>query len=645
MHACCPKKILRLAITAFLQGLASDETDGNHASSFSLFDLTPERILISQPVWSNRHLERFERSAWVVLPNIRSAHFAAEKLQNLEISVPVKSSTGEVATAFSFKVQSTMHQPRVPSTQLPDYLSHSSRIQADIQRVELLIKLLDEDRDVAVENRLLKVLNEEEHVRNAVRKRSDHLDLLIAYLRRVHFVAFYAGKRFRDEAHMLLLAPSVVHRHAEYIPGDDKPDTPYSIPLSSNNGPAVYQATAAELLDASSSINTSAGQQSATVVSSSSGAVVEEGEEDAANVAIVAGAEATNGVVTSASEIEGDSAMAVEDTNGATTTAIVKGANTTGVVVQNRFVPTADRKTDALLRELGQRVRMRRTQLDAEAAGASFLGLQDEIDAKKLEALQEVSFEKFAHTHSKLEANDKCRCLYRGCNKLFQNWGFLVKHMTLKHEGCADDILLVDAEPFLRRRFEEEDVSQRPLPPVEVEVAGRIELKSVREILDKYAPASATPVAQNAGSGHRGSSHAYSHQQNHGGRFRDNNNRRNSRGDGRDYNPRHHGQDGGRRDSGGGHNNKRSRDDRDGNQNHAGGGNHNTSFQITREVSTGSTGGNAAAAAGSGLNPLAHRSMPRYHDVDAPKVSNGLFGCHVCWSVFFSNVSTIKSKL
>lgn len=45
--------------------------------------------------------------------------------------------------------------------------------------------------------------------KDALKYPTDKLDISIAYLRRVHFVTFYGAKRYRDEAHMLSMAPSV----------------------------------------------------------------------------------------------------------------------------------------------------------------------------------------------------------------------------------------------------------------------------------------------------------------------------------------------------------------------------------------------------------------------------------------------------
>ena len=47
-------------------------------------------------------------------------------------------------------------------------------------------------------------------------------DIAIAYLRRVHFVTFYGGRRYRDEAHLLAMAPSLTHRTYACTPTEEE---------------------------------------------------------------------------------------------------------------------------------------------------------------------------------------------------------------------------------------------------------------------------------------------------------------------------------------------------------------------------------------------------------------------------------------
>ena len=42
------------------------------------------------------------------------------------------------------------------------------------------------------------------------------------------------------------------------------------------------------------------------------------------------------------------------------------------------------------------------------------------------------------------------------------------KHLACKHETFAYDLLLQDSEPYMKVRYESEDIGSRPLPPIEV---------------------------------------------------------------------------------------------------------------------------------------------------------------------------------
>ena len=83
------------------------------------------------------------------------------------------------------------------------------------------------------------------------------------------------------------------------------------------------------------------------------------------------------------------------------------------------------------------------------------------------------------------EAEGKARCCFKYCSKLFRGVDFLRKHLQTKHETFAYDLLLKDADPFMRSRYESEDIQARPLPPIECEAPGGIDRRSVGEILDK----------------------------------------------------------------------------------------------------------------------------------------------------------------
>jgi hypothetical protein len=106
----------------------------------------------------------------------------------------------------------------------------------DTTKATLLAELLDEYRQVPLESRLA-AINADTALTAALDTLGDgstsvefssgqiplcgataKLDLALGYLRRVHFVSYYGGKRFRDEAHMLSLSASVIYRSLPYVP-------------------------------------------------------------------------------------------------------------------------------------------------------------------------------------------------------------------------------------------------------------------------------------------------------------------------------------------------------------------------------------------------------------------------------------------
>eukprot|EP01033_Poteriospumella_lacustris_P009375 gene9375-6716_t len=470
VHACCPKSVLTGAIIARLR-----ETNVEN-SALSVEDMTPERILISQPMWSNRVLDKFERSAWVVMPTSEGVKMAIDALNNLEVAVPLKGAAADAT--FNFKIEASRHFVHRSSTApLPEYLGFSVRMKEDIRRAILLAKLLDEEREIPVENRVGSILREDTVVQS-VKRMSDHMDLLIAYLRRVHYVAFYSARRFRDEAHMLLMSPCVAYRSKPFAlvgEGDNAEGTVYSIPAEAD------ELTTTDLQDIAPV--THSAEEEAVLAAA-------EAQNEAASAPTNAEEEETKDTEATITEESEEKAVATEVSTAVVPAATAGETNSVGVRVNGRFIVTADRKMESLIRDLRNRIRTRRAQSG---------GLVDEEDAKKLEALQEITFEKFVRENSSIEANEKCRCLYMNCGKLFQNSTFIVKHFRLKHPGAADAVLLADAEPFMRRRFDDEDISQRPLPPIEVDFNNRFEFKTVRDIMEKFQKAKAAGSYFNMG--------------------------------------------------------------------------------------------------------------------------------------------------
>ena len=145
------------------------------------------------------------------------------------------------------------------------------------------------------------------------------------------------------------------------------------------------------------------------------------------------------------------------------------------------FIPLYDTRIDSIIEEMKVKQARRQENPDAHLSA-------DRVDAAVIVSLNEKTFEQIVKDKCKQENEGKCRCSYVLCNKLFRGIEFLSKHIKLKHADFAAEELAADAEPFMRSRYEAEDISARHLPFVEVEVQGRTELRSLKELIDKYAP-------------------------------------------------------------------------------------------------------------------------------------------------------------
>lgn len=419
VHACCPKAVFRSVVTAALAPAGDEAQDSA---------VLPDRVLISHPVWSQRALERFERSAWVVFPSVRAARRGLDILKGLQVKVPGPvDAKGEPTVAFQFTVQAMMHNPR-PAHVLPEHMSSSRRLRADLVRALEIAALLDAERNLPGDQRLQSLLAAAGPLSVVQR-----LDVTIAYLRRVHLVAYYSGKRFRDEAHLLAQAPSPTFRSAA-APEDTL--TP--------------QAADSDL----------AGLEAVHAALSSAEREDEEKEKDK----VQEEREAEEEAEAEERDREDDRSPSEQPPQIATTVAVASSSS-----ASSASSSTSDRRIDALLKAL---------QSPAPSV--------DQSDAADLKALLDKTFEGLVRARCKFEDDGKCRCCFEYCKKLFKAYDFLAKHMRGKHPEFGLEQSLRHAEGYMRRRYQAEPLPARPLPPVEVEGPfGRIEYRSVTDVLQR----------------------------------------------------------------------------------------------------------------------------------------------------------------
>lgn len=238
---CCTKTQLKTAILTALtspdtnryehndsrridKDATASVTQNDDKSVDTNVELIPDRIIVSQPQWTYRGQNQHERTAWVIMSTAEQAELALKLLKNLIVSVRdhEKVSVEITEVIYEFTLNAVMHSPRAGPI-LPEFLSRGKRVAADTKMAKEISELLDEERGVPEDNRLASLYDEDkfpEIVAALKLKPTYPLDLAIAYLRRVHFVVFYGGKRLHDEAHLLAVAPSILYRSVPYIQED-----------------------------------------------------------------------------------------------------------------------------------------------------------------------------------------------------------------------------------------------------------------------------------------------------------------------------------------------------------------------------------------------------------------------------------------
>lgn len=148
------------------------------------------------------------RVGWVILSEGSSLTTALKILRDLKVIIPspIDSATGEPNSSISFRLQANFHNLKELSY-LPEIFSQPSRIQFDYDRAHELAVLYDEERNIPIKYNLDTLLSQFPNL-PLVNK----LDLIILYLRRVHFFVYYAGRRFHDEAHLTAFSSSISFR-------------------------------------------------------------------------------------------------------------------------------------------------------------------------------------------------------------------------------------------------------------------------------------------------------------------------------------------------------------------------------------------------------------------------------------------------
>eukprot|EP00595_Chromulina_sp_UTEXLB2642_P002638 CAMPEP_0196764796 /NCGR_PEP_ID=MMETSP1095-20130614/6875_1 /TAXON_ID=96789 ORGANISM="Chromulina nebulosa, Strain UTEXLB2642" /NCGR_SAMPLE_ID=MMETSP1095 /ASSEMBLY_ACC=CAM_ASM_000446 /LENGTH=592 /DNA_ID=CAMNT_0042121265 /DNA_START=558 /DNA_END=2332 /DNA_ORIENTATION=- len=417
----------------------------------------PDRIIVTQPNWTLKSPPTFERNAWVVMPSIESTQLAVQWLRNLIVTVPTPETLDGVSTTlFEFSLQVSLHVPR-SGPALPKYLSHAKRIKIDTERAIELITLLDDERDIPSDKRFASFIDSDD-ISNLLVKPTDKLDIAIAYLRRVHYVTFYGGRKFKDEGHLLSRAPAILHRSCDYY-GEE-------------------------------SIETNVLPDKVEEVKFESDEIKLDNEVDNE----VDNDEIDHEEVNDYDDDEDDNPRKrreLSDGNDNNTTSIyskesekvdadVNTTVTSRPPLDSSHVPIVDKRVDNMIYE----AKLKRKQRLSKLEDPNYLSNEDK-DIETIKKRQEEVYEHAVTSLAKIEAEGKARCFYDSCKKLFKSIDFLMKHIRIKHPYFGNDLMIKESEPFMRTKYEKDDILVRPLPAIEIETSHGIELRSINHILEK----------------------------------------------------------------------------------------------------------------------------------------------------------------
>jgi hypothetical protein len=458
----------------------------------------------------------------VLLSSAAETRRAIDVLNSTKFGVPgaLDMHSGEPTQLQTFSVLAELRRPARPFPLLINH-SKSLRVAADFKRAKQLAAILDARREVPADSQLQALLGHADVVaalQADSSKPTDALDLSIAYLRRVHFVALYSGRRFLDELDLLMSGAPSHRRIAEYIEvpaqGQAQAQAQAQLANSDSNAPE------SSVLASSSSVSSTADDAAAAAAAAAEAEAEAEAETGAADENeenAEAGADADADAAAAAAdgddngdgdadagrkrdrstgEEEGqdDQDQEPEPLAAVTTTTASSSSSSSTEAKQRQNTQRGQGSNAARRGGGGEHVRVfdkAVEELIQSLQGAGPRGWvqrkfdKDVADAAVIAEREEPIFTALVQGLCPTEGEEgKARCCFPGCAKLFKNYDFLKKHMRSRHEilGLAEALPVY--EPFMRLRYNKETLLQRPLPPLDVEGPQGVEQRGVRDVVE-----------------------------------------------------------------------------------------------------------------------------------------------------------------
>lgn len=163
-----------------------------------------QHIYLSDPV--KKSAFEFDRSAYIIYETPEAATEAIAKIHNTFVQ------DGDLFPPF--RLQVSQHRPRAP-LKTPSSLSVDERIAVDFKQALTLATLLDKAlflKAADLSSNGIEALLGKERVADKYASEKQKLDLVIAYLRRVHHYIYYAGVQCIDMGDIMHAHPALFCR-------------------------------------------------------------------------------------------------------------------------------------------------------------------------------------------------------------------------------------------------------------------------------------------------------------------------------------------------------------------------------------------------------------------------------------------------
>ena len=329
----------------------------------------------------------------------------------------------------------------------------------------------------------------------------------------MHFIAFYNGKAFLDEAHLLTCAPQLSKRRIQYVfmeaqelLEEDETSSSDKFEKTAKAGEADTDAGAAgaagaagdgDVLEASDANAEQAAEKAKTLDTvegegegegeggPNSGPAEGEGEEK-----VKRGAKRGRSQSDATAENKNENKNENEDEDEGGNDVEEEGTEKKEEEQEQEQVKLPRQRcmgpndkpfplTDFKVRDI---ISFLKQEQGNKASQNLKKDLEDGMDLKVKTEEKHVSLVKSKCFE---EPEGKLRCCFPECAKLFRGADFLNKHMRNKHSLFGQEERIALCEPLMKKRWTDTELKSRPLPAVEVEIRDGIVPKPMKLLLEE----------------------------------------------------------------------------------------------------------------------------------------------------------------